>query len=72
MECCGTQTGNEIVDHESFGTPHGFKNTTEHEYGKHVEEKVREPLLREHVRDILVYFEIRGLRQVHAEYVHQI
>ena len=62
MEQGCTESGHEIEKQEFLRSPHPFKHTSEDEKGVHIEEKVPESPMHEHVGDDLPWFEERRCR----------
>lgn len=59
MAYSGSQPARQIEKQKAFRAPKRFKNSTKHPKAEHVEQDMREPLVRKHMRHDLVRPEIR-------------
>jgi len=68
----GSQAAGEIVEEEALAAHGILHDATEHPYGKHIEEQMRETAVHKHIGKELVEIEVAGHKEVQAEHVIQV
>lgn len=68
----GTDSAYHIISKETLGTQYLFKGTSEHPYGKHVEENVLEVGVHEHIGNQLEQLEVRCHEEMQSKDIIQV